>query len=150
MLPSGCNYLKRVLSQHLTSNFDCLHKVHFSKILFKKKNWQFYRSAIMKKIITLIACTRNRFDFWNSCKRLQNFVNVEALVVQQIGYGQADVWLVGQWATDRRWTGRCGVSWWRDKRWAGRCGDRWATDRRWKGICNLAVQQIGDGQADVG
>ena len=34
----------------------------------------------MKKIITLIACTRNRFDFWNSCKRLQNFVNVEALI----------------------------------------------------------------------
>ena len=33
----------------------------------------------MKKIITLIACTRNRFDFWNSCKRLQNVVNVEAL-----------------------------------------------------------------------
>ena len=27
----------------------------------------------------LIACTRNRFDYWNSCKRLQNFVNVEAL-----------------------------------------------------------------------
>ena len=42
------------------------------------------------------------------------------------------------------------ASWWRDKRWTGRYGDRWATDRRWKGICNLAVQQIGDGQADVG
>ena len=34
MLPSGCNYLKRVLSQHLTNNFECLHKVHFSKCLF--------------------------------------------------------------------------------------------------------------------
>ena len=40
----------------------------------------FYRSATMKKISTVIACKRNRFDFWNSCKRLQNFVNVEALI----------------------------------------------------------------------
>ena len=39
----------------------------------------FYRSVTMKKISTVIACKRNRFDFWNSCKRLQNFVNVEAL-----------------------------------------------------------------------
>ena len=34
----------------------------------------------MKKFSTVIACKRNRFDFWNSCKRLQNFANVEALV----------------------------------------------------------------------
>ena len=34
----------------------------------------------MKKISTVIACKRNRFYFWNSCKRLQNFVNVEALL----------------------------------------------------------------------
>ena len=33
----------------------------------------------MKKFGTVIACKRNHFDFWNSCKRLQNFVNVEAL-----------------------------------------------------------------------
>ena len=33
----------------------------------------------MKKFSTVIACKRNRFDFWNSWKRLQNFVNVEAL-----------------------------------------------------------------------
>ena len=43
----------------------------------------FYRSATIKKIRTVIACKRNRFDFWNSCKRLQNFVNVEALVLNQ-------------------------------------------------------------------
>ena len=44
----------------------------------------FYRSATMKKISTVIACKRNRFDFWNSCKRLHNFVNVEALVIGNI------------------------------------------------------------------
>ena len=37
-----------------------------------------------KKLNTVIACKRNRFDFWNSCKRLQNFVNVEALVLTQL------------------------------------------------------------------
>ena len=37
MLPSGCNYLKWVLSQHLTNNFECLHKVHFSKSFFLRK-----------------------------------------------------------------------------------------------------------------
>ena len=37
----------------------------------------------MKKCSTVIACKRNRFDFWNSCKRLQNFVNVEALALTQ-------------------------------------------------------------------
>ena len=64
---------------HLTNNFECLHNVYFSKSSFLGKYWQFYRSAIMEKISMLIACTRNRFDFWNSYKRLQNFVNVEAL-----------------------------------------------------------------------
>ena len=32
----------------------------------------------MKKFSMEIACKQNCFDFWNSCKRLQNFVNVEA------------------------------------------------------------------------
>ena len=40
----------------------------------------FYRSATTKKFSTVIAGKRNRFDFWNSCKRLQNFVNMEALL----------------------------------------------------------------------
>ena len=31
----------------------------------------------------VIACKQNRFDPWNSCKRLQNFVNVEALHLTQ-------------------------------------------------------------------
>ena len=35
----------------------------------------------MKKCSTVIACKRNLFDFWNSCKLLQNFVNVEALLL---------------------------------------------------------------------
>ena len=56
----------------------------FFKELFLEKYWQFYRSAIMKKISTLIACTRNRFDFWNLCKRVQNFVNVEALHISAL------------------------------------------------------------------
>ena len=32
------------------------------------------------KIINLeVTCKRNRFGYWNSCKRLLNFVNVAAL-----------------------------------------------------------------------
>ena len=46
----------------------------------------FYRSATMKKFSTVTACKRNGFDFWNSCKRLQNFVNVEALVLYRVKY----------------------------------------------------------------
>ena len=47
------------------------------------KNWRFYRSAIMKKNSTVIMCKWNRFGFWNSCKSLQNFVNLEALVISR-------------------------------------------------------------------
>ena len=37
----------------------------------------------------VIVCKRNRFDFWNSCKRLQNFVNVEALTQRHMfGYSK--------------------------------------------------------------
>ena len=28
---------------------------------------------------TVVACRRNRFNFWDSCKRLQNFVDMETL-----------------------------------------------------------------------
>ena len=51
----------------------------FKSSFLGKNIGDFYRSATMKKCSTVIACKRNRFDFWNSCKRLQNFVNVEAL-----------------------------------------------------------------------
>ena len=32
----------------------------------------------------VIAFKRNSFDIWNSCKGLQNFVNMEALIVDVI------------------------------------------------------------------
>ena len=32
-----------------------------------------------KKINLEVTCKRNRFGYWNSCKRLPNFVNVAAL-----------------------------------------------------------------------
>ena len=34
---------------------------------------QKYEWACWRKFSTVIACKRNRFDFWKSCKRLQNF-----------------------------------------------------------------------------
>ena len=34
---------------------------------------------IMKKINLEVTCKRNRLGYWNSCKRLPNFVNVAAL-----------------------------------------------------------------------
>ena len=33
----------------------------------------------MKEFSTVDACKPNCFDFWNLCKHLQNFVNVEAI-----------------------------------------------------------------------
>ena len=33
----------------------------------------------MKKIKLEVMCKRNRFDYWNLCKCLPNFVNVAAL-----------------------------------------------------------------------
>ena len=53
----------------------------FFKELFLRKILSILPICDNEKISTLIACTRNRFDFWNSCKRLQNFVNVEALPI---------------------------------------------------------------------
>ena len=35
-----------------------------------------------EKISTVIECKQKRFDFWNSCKHLQSFVNIEALMVR--------------------------------------------------------------------
>ena len=37
------------------------------------------RSCIMKKINLEVTYKQNRFSYWNSCKRLPNFVNVAAL-----------------------------------------------------------------------
>ena len=66
------------MSSITTPNHVCT-RYNVLKALFMKNIGDFYRSATMKKFSTVIACKRNRFDFWKSCKRLQNFVNVEAL-----------------------------------------------------------------------
>ena len=50
MMQSGCNYLKWVLSQHLTKQFRMFAQGTFFKELFKEKYWRFYPSAIRKKI----------------------------------------------------------------------------------------------------
>ena len=34
----------------------------------------------------VVACKRNHFDFFNSCKPLQNIVNVEALYATMVLY----------------------------------------------------------------
>ena len=39
------------------------------------------RSCIMKKINLEVTCKWNCFGYWNSCKRLPNFVNVAALLI---------------------------------------------------------------------
>ena len=51
----------------------------FNKLFFRKI-LAILSICDKEKISMVIACTRNRFDFWNSCKHLQNFVNVEAIV----------------------------------------------------------------------
>ena len=40
----------------------------------------------MKKISTIVSCKQNRFDFWNSCKHLQNVVNVKPLLATMVLY----------------------------------------------------------------
>ena len=44
---------------------------------------------IMKKKINLeVTCKRNRLGYWNSCKRLPNFVNVAALLLVHLFYAK--------------------------------------------------------------
>ena len=74
------SYLKWVLSQHPTrNNFKYSHKVHFSKGFFRE-NIDDFVDLHRKKFKLEVTCKRNRFGYWNSCKRLPNFVNVAALV----------------------------------------------------------------------
>ena len=65
------------------SNVCTRHNI-FKSSFFRKIIGDFYRSATMKKCSTVIACKRNRSDFWNLCKRLQNFVNLEALTAIEL------------------------------------------------------------------
>ena len=80
------------MSSITTSNQTILNvciRYNILELFFRKNIGNFYPSATMKKFSTVIACKRNRFDFWNLCKRLQNFVNVEALLVlNEMGPGQ--------------------------------------------------------------
>ena len=62
------------------NNFEFSHKVHFSKGFFLGKISRFYRSALWKKSNLEVSCKWNSFGYWNSCKRLPNFVNVAALI----------------------------------------------------------------------
>ena len=49
MLQSACNYLKWVLSQHLTKQFRMFAQGTVFKELFLGKIWRFYRSSMMNK-----------------------------------------------------------------------------------------------------
>ena len=81
MLQSLSNYLKLVLSQHPTrNNFEYSHKVHFSKFFLGKIS-AILPICIMKKFNLEVMFKRYLFGYWNSCKRLPNFVKVAALVV---------------------------------------------------------------------
>ena len=52
----------------------------FFRVFFKEKKLEILLiSNNEKKFSMVIACKWNRFHFWNLYKRLQNFVNVEAL-----------------------------------------------------------------------
>ena len=46
----------------------------------------------MKKSNLEVPCKRNRFGYWNSCKRLPNFVNVAALDPIWVGLPRLHVW----------------------------------------------------------
>ena len=40
----------------------------------------------MKKINLEVMCKRDHFGYWNLCKRLPNFVNVAALLMQHFNW----------------------------------------------------------------
>ena len=58
--------------------FEYLHKVQ----VFQGKKSGILPICIMKQINLEVPCKQNRFGYWNSCKRLPNFVNVAALVIK--------------------------------------------------------------------
>ena len=51
---------------------------------------------ILKKSNLEVPCKRNRFGYWNSCKRLPNFVNVAALlkIYAAINHQYIDIHLI--------------------------------------------------------
>ena len=49
----------------------------FNEYFFRKNIGDFSDN---EKFSTVIACKGNRFDFQNSCKHVQNFVNMEAIL----------------------------------------------------------------------
>ena len=60
-------------------------QIHFSEFFVRGKNWRFLPICDKeKKSSTVIVCKRNRFHFWITCKRLQNFVNVEARILSYV------------------------------------------------------------------
>ena len=63
------------------NNFEYSHKVRFSKVFLREKIGDFTDLHNEKKINLEATFKRNRLGYWNSCKRLPNFVNVAALVL---------------------------------------------------------------------
>ena len=60
------------------NNMEYSHKVHFSKF-FRENIGDFTDLHNEKKINLKDTFKWYRFGYWNSCKRLPNFVNVAAL-----------------------------------------------------------------------
>ena len=56
----------------------------YFKVFFSENIVDFTELHNEKNIILEVRCKRNRFSYWNSCKRLPNFVNVAALSGGQI------------------------------------------------------------------
>ena len=60
-------------------------EAHFSKrFFFVLKNISHFTDLHYEKINPEVLCKWNRFGFWNSCKRSQNFVNVTALFLMDL------------------------------------------------------------------
>ena len=75
-----CNHFPITWNEfyHITepNNFEYSHKVLY---IFYGKISAILLIFILKKSNLEVPCKRNRFGYWNSCKRLPNFVNVAAL-----------------------------------------------------------------------
>ena len=72
------------MSSNTTKQFRIFTQGTFFKEFFLGKILAILPICIMKKNNLEVFCKRNRLGYWNSCKRLPNFVNVAALMYTYI------------------------------------------------------------------
>ena len=71
------------MSSITTPNHVCT-RYNILRAIFYEKYWRFLPICHNQKFSTVIACKQNRFDFWNSCKGLQNRFPIDAVTLPRL------------------------------------------------------------------